>query len=126
MHRIFKTRAFISAMKKVGVSDQALVDAVSELAKGLHDGDLGGGVFKKRVAIPGKGKRGSARTIIATKQGRHWFYLYGFKKNERADLSEQERVALKNLAKDLLAMNEDALQKALQDGAISEIHHGQS
>nr|WP_263469118.1 type II toxin-antitoxin system RelE/ParE family toxin [Stenotrophomonas sp. CFS3442] len=29
---------------------------------GLVDADLGGGIFKKRVALPGRGKRGSVRT----------------------------------------------------------------
>lgn len=126
MHRIFKTRAFVSTMKKVGVSDAALAAAVAELVKGLHDGDLGGGVFKKRIALGGKGKRGSVRTLLATRARRHWFYLYGFKKNERADVSDQERAALKALAKDLLALDETELQIALQDGAIVEIEHGQA
>jgi hypothetical protein len=123
MQRIFKTRTFLGVMKKVGVSDAALANAVVELARGLHDGDLGGGLFKKRIPLAGKGKRGSVRTLIATRAGRHWFYLYGFKKNERADVTDQERAALKALAKDLLALNELELQIALQDGAIMEIGH---
>ena len=126
MQRIFKTRAFVSAMKKVRVSDAALVAAVAELAKGLHDGDLGGGVFKKRVALGGQGKRGSMRTLVATRAGRHWFYVYGFKKNVRANVTDQEQAALKLLAKNLLALSEAELQIALQDGVIREIDHGQA
>jgi DNA-binding transcriptional regulator YiaG len=37
------------------------------MAGGLIDADLGGHVVKKRVALPGQGKRGGARTIVATK-----------------------------------------------------------
>ena len=124
MARIFKTRAFVSALKKVGIADASLIDAVQELSQGLHDGDLGGGLYKKRIAMEGKGKRGSVRTLIATRAGERWFYLYGFKKNERADITQRELAALKALAKDLLALKEEELQIALRDGAILEIGHG--
>ena len=54
-------------MRKSGLSDDALSAAVSEMASGLVDADLGGYLVKKRVPLPGKGKRGGARTIVATK-----------------------------------------------------------
>jgi hypothetical protein len=37
------------------------------MEQGLIDADLGGGLFKKRIALPGRGKSGGARTLIATK-----------------------------------------------------------
>ena len=124
MIRIFKTRAFVTAFKKVDIADTLLVTAVQELSQGLHDGDLGGGLYKKRLAIGGKGKRGSVRTLVATRAGERWFYLYGFKKNERADITPREQAALKALAKDLLGLSQEELQVALRDGAILEIGHG--
>ncbi len=124
MIRIFKTRAFVAAFKKIDIADTSLVTAVQELSQGLHDGDLGGGLYKKRLAIGGKGKRGSVRTIVATRAGERWFYLYGFKKNERADITPREQAALKALARDLLGLKEEELQTALRDGAIWEIDHG--
>ncbi|HFK2920861.1 TPA: type II toxin-antitoxin system RelE/ParE family toxin [Stenotrophomonas maltophilia] len=45
------------------------------MRQGLIDADIGGGLLKKRVALPGRGKRGSARVIVATKVGRYWFFL---------------------------------------------------
>jgi hypothetical protein len=54
-------------MRKTGLPEDALCDAVSEMTRGLVDADLGGGVIKKRIALPGQGKRGGARTIVATK-----------------------------------------------------------
>lgn len=124
MIRIFKTRTFVAAFKKVDIADTLLVTAVQELSRGLHDGDLGGGLYKKRLAVGGKGKRGSVRTIVATRAGERWFYLYGFKKNERADITPREQAALKALARDLLGLKEEELQTALRDGAIWEIDHG--
>ena len=83
MRRVFRTRTFTRWMRKAGLTDDALCDAVSEMAQGLVDADLGGHVVKKRVALPGQGKRGGARTIVATKMADRWFFLYGFGKNER-------------------------------------------
>jgi len=66
MRRIFKTRHFSRWMRKTDLTNAALSNAVSEMDEGLIDADLGGGVVKKRVALPGRGKRGSARTLVAT------------------------------------------------------------
>lgn len=53
-------------MQKTELDDRILLDAVDEMERGLIDADLGGGVYKKRIALPGRGKRGSTRTLIAT------------------------------------------------------------
>jgi hypothetical protein len=81
--RIFKTRTFQRWASKTGVSDIALLDAVAEMECGLIDADLGGNLYKKRVALPGRGKSGSTRTIIATQFAGVLFFLYGFEKNDR-------------------------------------------
>ena len=64
--RIFKTRLFARQMQKIGLSDELLLNAVAEMQHGLIDADLGGGVVKKRVELPNRGKSGSTRTLIAT------------------------------------------------------------
>lgn len=87
MRRVFKTRHFARWMRKTELTDSALCAAVSEMAAGLIDADLGGGVLKKRVALPGRGKSGSARTLVATNKGVRWFFVFGFEKNERASIS---------------------------------------
>ena len=38
-------------MRKTELNDQALCEAVVEMARGLIDADLGGGVVKKRVPL---------------------------------------------------------------------------
>jgi hypothetical protein len=37
--------------------------------------ELGAGVVKKRIALPGRGKSGGARTLLATNKGNRWFFL---------------------------------------------------
>jgi hypothetical protein len=122
--RVFKTRTFCRSMKRSGMTDEALWAAVLEMARGLIDADLGGHVVKKRVAPPGQGKRGGARTIVATKLGEHWFFLYGFRKNERSNIDTVELRALQEVAKDLLGLDDHQLDIALQAGEIVEVRDG--
>ena len=91
--RIFRTRTFSRWMLKNGLTNAALLQAVDEMAQGLVDADLGGYVFKKRVALPGRGKRGSARTIVATRLNDRWFFLFGFNKNEKSNLAKGTRAS---------------------------------
>ena len=67
--RVFKTRFFSRWMRKTELTDSALCRAVAEMAQGLIDADLGGGVVKKRIGLAGRGKRGGARTLVATNRG---------------------------------------------------------
>ena len=121
MNRAFRTRTFSRWMHKAGLTDAALSQAVSEMAQGLIDADLGGHVVKKRVALPGQGKRGGARTIVATKLLDRWFFLYGFGKNDRANIDKDELKMLQEVAKDFLAFDDAQLAIALTAGEIVEI-----
>jgi len=111
-------------MRKVGLSDTALLDAVSEMARGLVDANLGGHVLKKRVALSGQGKRGAARTIVATKVSDRWFFLFGFSKNERANIDKDELKVFQEVAKDMLAFNDHQLAAALSVGELTEVCDG--
>ena len=119
--RVFKTRAFVRMMRKSGVRDGDLCDAVSEMEEGLVDADLGGGVLKKRVALPGQGKRGGARTIVATNRGDRWFFVFGFKKNDRSNINGAELEALQKIAVDLLKQSSASLDALVNQGELQEI-----
>ena len=121
MTRVFKTRYFQRWMRKTEVTDAALCKAVEEMTAGLIDADLGGGVVKKRVALPGRGKRGSTRTIVATNKGNRWFFVYGYEKSEQANISAIELEALQAIASDLLRMTVAELDHAVECGELQEI-----
>ena len=123
MKRVFKTRHFCRWMRKTELTDSALCVAVAEMAQGLIDADLGGGVVKKRVGLAGRGKRAGARTLVATNKGNRWFFVFGFEKNTRANISDDEREALQDIAQDLLARTGQQLDLAVEDGALEEICH---
>ena len=119
--RIFKTRLFSRWAEKEGLTDEALHTAVGELEDGLVDADLGGHVYKKRVRLPGRGKRGGARTLIAFRLEHKAFFLYGFAKNARANISDKELKALRLLAAELLGYTDVALAKAVRAGELIEV-----
>lgn len=123
--RVFKTCYFGRWFRKIGLSDVTLCQAVKEMEQGLIDANLGGGVVKKRLALPGRGKRGGARTLVATNKGDRWFFLFGFEKNERANITTEELEGLRVIARQLLGMTSEQLDEAVRDGSLQEICHDQ-
>lgn len=123
--RIFKNKAFTKWAEKEGLNDDVLQIAVDEMERGLIDADLGGHVVKKRVAVGGRGKRGGVRTLLAYKSGDKAFFMYGFAKNARANVSTDELKALKHLAKELMNYSDKTLTKAIQHGALIEVEYNE-
>lgn len=119
--RIFKTRYFQRWMRKTELNDADLRKATLEMAAGLIDADLGGGVVKKRIGLAGRGKRGGVRTLVATNKGSRWFFVFGFEKNERDNISDDELQALQDYAADWLKRTAAQLDEAAADGALLEI-----
>jgi len=119
--RIFKTKWVHRWARKEGVSDANLRTAVEEIRHGLVDADLGGHVFKKRVALPGRGKSGSVRTLLAFKRDHHVFFVYGFAKSVRANISDAELKALRRLAEELLSYGDARIKKALEAKELIEV-----
>lgn len=124
MKRVFMTRHFSRWVRKAGLTEAALCKAAAEMEQGLIDAELGGGVVKKRVALPGRGKSGGARTLVATNRGDRWFFVFGFEKNERDNISARELLALQAIAADLLKLAASGLNAQVDTGALQEICHG--
>jgi hypothetical protein len=120
--RVFKNKWFQKWAAKEGLGDEALQTAVEEMEDGLIDAELGGHVVKKRVALPGRGKRGGSRTLVVYQQANKAFFVYGFAKNERANISAKQLKALKLLATQLLGYTNPALVKAINAGELIEVN----
>lgn len=118
---IYKTRWFDRWARKERVAVSSLCAAVHEMASGLFDADLGGGLFKKRIGRPGQGKSGGLRTLVATNKGNRWVFVYGFPKSERANIDKDEAQALKKLATYLLSLTAQAVTEATQAGELIEV-----
>ena len=119
--RVFKIKAFHRWAARERLTDAAFTAAAEEMAKGLIDADLGGHVVKKRAALPGREKSGGVRTLVAFKRGDKAFFMYGFAKNVRANIKDNELKALRLMAAQLLGYSTAGLAKALRAGELIEI-----
>lgn len=96
---------------------------MEEVGNGLVDADLGGDLYKKRIGLAGRGKSGGVRTLIAFRIEEKAFFLYGFAKNARSNISEKELKALRLLAAELLSYSDEALEKAIEAGELIEVEN---
>ena len=123
MKRILKTRTFNRWLRKTLLTDTALLKAIDEMEQGLVDADLGGDVYKKRVALPGRGKRGSTRTLIATNRESRWIFMFGFEKNDRENITQAELAYLQKAAQVFLGYSDAELLLAIAREDFLEVHH---
>lgn len=121
MTDIFKTKVFNRWSDKEELTDEALCDAIGEVEEGLVEASLGVYLFKKRIARPGQGKRGSYRTIIAFKKEEMALFLFGFDKGYRSNISDKEEKALKKLSRYFMGCTNKELNRAVENGALIEV-----
>jgi len=108
--RIFKTKLFAQWAKRLKLTDVVLKKSVDELLRGQYEANLGGYLYKKRVPIDSRGKKGALRIIIAFKKGQDVFFVYGFRKSVKANISFKELELLKELASDLFSLDRKLLK----------------
>jgi hypothetical protein len=107
---VVETPEFLSATRKLMDDDERAL-LVDYLAHNPMAGDLvqgTGGIRKVRWALDGRGKRGGARVIYFYHDAdMPLFALTAYAKNERADLSQQD----KNDFRQLTVMLVDAFKR---------------
>jgi hypothetical protein len=119
--RIFKNRFFTRFAAKEGISDEALKSAVDEMERGLLDADLGGEVYKKRIARAGAGKSGGYRSIVYYRSENRAFFVYGFAKSDRDNIGNDELRTFKQAARNKLTLTEYQIEVELKAGSLIEI-----
>jgi hypothetical protein len=115
--RIFGNKPFMRFVKKFGASDRDLSDA----AKHEPDADLGGGVFKFRLAREGEGPSGGARLIVAMRRSDRVVMMFGFEKKDLSNINFKELKAFKKLAKVYLERSERDMDTLVKSGELVEI-----
>ena len=120
--RVFKTKWFAALARGERITDDRLCEAIERAERGLIDADLGGGLIKQRVARPGQGRRGGYRVIVAYQPHRLALFLYGFAKNERDNIKDNELASFRDFAADWCEKDEVQLQQAIKDDGDEEIH----
>ena len=118
---VLKRKDFARWQAGENLPDAVLCKAVRELRCGLIDADLGGSLYKLRVARPGGGKRDGYRTLLSARIGCSYVFLHGFPKNEKANITLEEKKALQFAGKVFLSLTPHALLIALQSGVLQEV-----
>jgi hypothetical protein len=80
-------------------------------------------LFKKRIARQGSGKSSGYRTILGFRKSdsKRIFFLYGFPKNARANITSRERSALSANASALVDADDRQIVELKAKGTILEL-----
>lgn len=119
--KIYRTKSFTRLARRVDLKDVYICQAVNEMNQGLIDANLGSGLFKKRIAMPGKGKSGSWRTLLGFQSGNKAVLLYVFPKSNQENVQAYELRALKRLAKYYLSLQPKDIRTALEINELYEV-----
>jgi len=121
--RVFKNKWFARWAQTEEILDSVLVQVASEVVAGQVEADLGGCLFKKRLAREGSGKRGGYRVLLGYRKPdvERIIFLYAFPKNARASISDKEKEALSLVAEAFVAATEAQVGLLLQEGSIVEV-----
>jgi hypothetical protein len=116
-----KTKYFSKWARKSRINDDQLMYTAQALESGLFSANLGGNLFKVRIAGQSSGKSSGFRTIIAYRKDDRLLYLYGFAKNERDNIDTKELESFKKLCKDYLSLSMPELERAIKIGILIEL-----
>ena len=119
--RVFKNAWFSRFARKENIGDDELRDIVNQLEAGQADADLGGDVYKQRLARPGEGKSGGYRVIVFFRSEFRTVFVYGFTKSGRDNIDRGELRAFKNDAKEQLSLTDEQLEKWLKNRTLIEV-----
>ena len=124
--RVYKIKGFARFQRRERITDKSLAEAVLGADRGLIDADLGGGLIKQRVARPGQGKSGGFRTLIAYRRGERAVLLFGFAKNERANIDDDELDEWRQVGRTYLELDDKGVEAAIAANELTELCHDET
>jgi hypothetical protein len=119
--RIFKNKTFSRYARKEGITDDELRAIIPQLEANNPDADLGGNVYKMRVARPSDGKSGGYRVLVYYRSGERTFFAHGFAKSDLANISDRDLRNLKLSAKIVLSYTDKELEAYIKAREFTEI-----
>ena len=121
--RVFKTKTF-SRWARGLLADGQLCEAAREIMQGLYEAELGAGLCKKRIAVPGQGKRSATRSLVAKESRVGIFFIAGRQKSDPGtDFSDSQVSAAKIIGSALQRADELEIERLINDGVLKEICH---
>jgi hypothetical protein len=115
--RVFASKPFMRFARRFGICDEALWETVN----GACDADLGGGLFKYRLARDGEGSSGGASALIALKVGQRAVLMFGFEKKDQQNIKLDELRGYRKAVKIYLGYSEQEMSAIVKQKALIEI-----
>ena len=124
--RVFALPQVTRLLRKERLPERVLCRAAREVLAGqlgAGEADLGGGLWKKRLARPGRGKSGGYRVIVAYRRPREdrVLFVFAFAKNAASTLTPAGREALARAAAAFIGTTEAQGDALLEAGEVREV-----
>lgn len=119
--KVYKNSWFGRFARKEKIWDDALWDAVERAERGQIDADLGGEVIKQRIARSGSSKSKGYRSVVLFRKGEKAFFVYGFPKNKRDNMRDNEKEQFRKMARYVLSLTDEQLSQLIANEQFEEV-----
>ena len=116
--RMFLTRSVLKDARKAKVSRDLFVKAIERIDLGLFDAEIGAHLFKQRV-----GRKGDFRVIVFLKKQERSVVLHMFPKNKQPNITGHELETLRDFARVLAGLGDEAFERLASDRGWMELDH---
>ncbi len=114
--RVFALKGFVRFARRMHVTEAALWETVLS----PPNADLGGGLYKFRIARQGEGASGGGRALVALRVGCRAILMFGWEKKDMENIGPRELKVYRSLAKRYLRFSNDEISIAVSDGTLQE------
>jgi hypothetical protein len=115
--RVFAFKDVVRFGRKFHISDKGIWDMV----RSQPDADLGGGLYKYRIARSGEGSRGGGRVLIALKIGSRAILMFAWEKKDMENIRSNELKAYRDVAKIYLGYSDPQMTSLVNNRVLVEI-----
>ncbi len=115
--RVFAFKDVVRFARKFRVPDDGILDVV----RSQPDADLGGGLYKYRIATPVEGSRGGGRVLSALKIESRAILMFAWEKKDMENIKPNELKAYRDVAKSYLEYSDSQMTKLVKDKVLVEI-----
>lgn len=125
MIKIYVNRSFEKWRHANRITNLQLIKLTKEMEQGLFDANLGGGLYKKRIARQDAGKRDSFRSLVIFKNNEKIIFVYGFSKNEKENITQKEKAVFRALAKYYLSASMEQFKSLIKNKVLFEVNENE-
>tara|TARA_B100001564_G_scaffold339648_1_gene332605 strand:- start:199 stop:582 length:384 start_codon:yes stop_codon:yes gene_type:complete len=119
--RIFKTSWINKFANKYHICDAMLATTPELISNKKSCINLGGSVYKCRIARKNQGKSRGYRIYVIHKKKHHFFIVTGFCKSVRKNITPKQETELKEIAPFYYKLTDADINKLLQNNKLIEI-----